>query len=224
MRQRTPTRWRSLSAAAIVAFVAIAALVAGCTSSPTAPTTWTVDRLREQILISNLNHPEFGAAGRLTRWRVPIPANTNGIARAELALSHYEQWTNGAVRFTRVGQAPLNGITFIEGGGGGSDSSSVCGSVNEPGTFTYRWDESRAIVGAYAIHLGTEGCDDATAGTYASAVAEHLLGHVLGVADHFDGFQNRTGLDDPRLLGVIYNLYANAVGATGSELTIWGVR
>jgi hypothetical protein len=26
------------------------------------------------------------------------------------------------------------------------------------------------------------------------------------------------------LLGVVYSLYANAVGATANELTVWGVR
>ena len=31
-------------------------------------------------------------------------------------------------------------------------------------------------------------------------------------------------LDDPRLLGVIVNLYSNPVGAAANELTIWGVR
>lgn len=195
---------------------------AGCTSTPTAPSTWSPDRLREQILISNLNNLQFGSSGRLTRWRVPIEANTNGIGRAETALAHYEQWTGGVVRFTRVGQAPLNGITFREGGAGGSDVSDACGSVGQP--FTYAWDASRAITGAYVIHLGADTCDDETAGAYPSAVAEHLIGHVLGVADHFDGYQHRTGLDDPRLLGVIYNLYANPLGATASELTVWGVR
>jgi hypothetical protein len=56
------------------------------------------------------------------------------------------------------------------------------------------------------------------------SVAERQLAHALGVIDHFDGFQHRTGLDDPRLASVVYNLYANPVGAATSELTIWGAR
>lgn len=203
------------------------ALVAGCDASPTAPTSWSEGRLREQMIISNLNSVVFGSAGRLTRWRVPIPANTNGIARAEAALSHYEAWTGGVVRFQRVNQNPANGLIFLEGGAGGSEATDSCGSFGDidPATggsrATLQYDAARAIVGSYTVHLGADRCDDRTAGAYPSAVAEHLVAHALGVIDHFDGFQHRTGLDDPRLLAVVYNLYANAPGASANELTIW---
>src|SRR5919106_1648812 len=99
----------------------LSALGMACTSTPTAPTTWSTDRLREQMLISNLNNVIFGSSGRLTRWRVPIAVNTNGLARAETALRHYEEWTSGVIRFTRVNQAPAHGLTFIEGGGSGPE-------------------------------------------------------------------------------------------------------
>lgn len=212
------------------AFVLLSALSVACTATPTSPTTWSPDRLREQLLISNLNTPIFGSAGRLTRWRVPIQVNTNGIARAEDALAHFEQWTSGTIRFTRVTQSPSQGLTFLEGGSGGSESSDACGSVANlppiPGnaTLVFQWDASRAITGAYAIHLGAGACNDAIEGPYPSSVAEHQLAHALGVIDHFDGFQHRGGIDDPRLLAVVYHLYANPIGATVNELTIWGVR
>jgi hypothetical protein len=202
-------------------------LVAACTSTPTAPTHWPTDRLREQLLISNLNTAIFGSVGRLTRWRVPIPVSTNGIARAETALAHVEQWTGGVVRFTRVGQSPAHGITFVEGGAGGPESTDSCGSLGDAQpvagapTLVFQVDQSRAIFGSYTIHLGADECNDETAGAYPSAVAEHQLAHALGVIDHFDGFQHRTGLDDPRLLAVVYNLYTNPVGATANELAIW---
>jgi hypothetical protein len=204
--------------------------LAACTTTPTSPTSWSTDRLREQLLMSNVNSALFGSSGRLTRWRVPIPVNTNGIARAETALAHFEQWTSGTVRFTRVGQAPANGLTFVEGGAGGPESTESCGSLGDVQSvarnprLAFQWDSSRAITGAYTIHLGAERCDDAFAGPYPSSVAEHQLAHALGVIDHFDGFQHRGGLDDPRLLGVVYNLYANPVGASANELTIWGIR
>jgi hypothetical protein len=212
------------------AFLIVAALGVACTSTPTAPTTWSTDRLREQLLISNLNSSIFGSAGRITRWRVPIQVNTNGITRVETALSHYEQWTSGAVRFTRVSQAPAQGLTFIEGGAGGPESTESCGSLGDvtpvagQPTLVFQWDASRAITGAYTIHLGADQCNDEIEGPYPSSVAEHQLAHALGVIDHFDGFQHRGGLDDPRLLSVIVNLYSNAVGATAGELAIWGVR
>jgi hypothetical protein len=207
-----------------------ATLAFACTATPTAPTTWSTDRLREQLLISNLNNSIFGSSGRLTRWRVPIAVNTNGLARVETALQHFEQWTSGAVRFTRVGQAPAHGLTFVEGGALGPESAASCGSLGDvtpvegQPTLVFQWDATRAITGAYTIHLGAEGCNDETDGPYPSSVAEHQLAHALGVIDHFDGFQNRGGLDDPRLLGLIHNLYANPPGATAGELTIWGVR
>jgi hypothetical protein len=213
-------------------FRIVAAALAGsfalaCTSSPTAPTTWSSTRLREQLLLSNLNAAIFGSTGRLTRWRVPIPVSTNGIARAETALAHYEQWTGGAVQFTRVSQSPAHGLTFIEGGAGGRESTDSCGSLGDVQpvvggpTLVFQVDQTRAIIGSYTIHLGADECNDATAGAYPSAVAEHQLAHALGVIDHFDGFQHRTGLDDPRLLGVVYNLYTNSVGASANDLTIW---
>ena len=213
----------------MITAVIVATLLTSCAESPTAPTTWTTDQVREHLLISNLNNTVFGSAGRITRWRSPIPVNTGGLARVETALSHYEQWTSGIIRFTRVTQAPANGLTFVAGGAGGDEVTAACGRVSEaqPGgtpTAPFVWDSTRAITGAYTIFLGADECDDETAGSYPSAVAEHLLAHALGVINHFDGFQHRTGLDDPRLLAVIYNLYANPVGASASELTVWGAR
>lgn len=217
---------RDLSLRGVATALAVALLVA-CTSTPTAPTNWSQNRLREQLLISNLNSAIFGSAGRLTRWRVPIAVSTNGIARAETALTHFEQWTGGAVRFTRVGQSPLNGIAFVEGGAGGPESTGSCGSLGDvqpvagAPTVVFQFDQTGGIFGSYTIHLGAERCNDETAGSYPSSVAEHQLAHALGVIDHFDGFQHRTGLDDPRLLAVVYNLYANPIGASANELTIW---
>jgi hypothetical protein len=215
---------KSLLTASLIAV----ALLTACADSPTAPTTWAPDRVREQLVVSNLNSEVFGSPARTTRWRTPIPVSTGGIAAVETALSHYEQWTSGVVQFTRVSQPPVNGITFVDGGG--PQAEAACGTIGEvvsptaPPGAVFEWDASRAIIGSYTIHLGTDDCDDETAGAYPSAVAEHLLAHALGVIEHFDGFQNRMGLDDPRLLGVIYNLYGNPVGVSANDLTVWGVR
>jgi hypothetical protein len=217
---------RAFSVAALTLTIG---LLAGCEASPTAPTTWSSDRLREQLLFSNLNHTVFGSPGRITRWRSPIAVSTGGLARVEAALAHYEEWTGGVVRFVRVTEPPVNGLIFVEGGAGGDEATAACGRVGEaqPGgtvVAPFVWDASRAIIGSYTIFLGADECDDETAGSYPSAVAEHLLAHALGVISHFDGFQHRTGLDDPRLLAFITNLYANPVGTSVAELTVWGVR
>ena len=211
--------------------IAVAVLAVACAKTPTAPTSWSNDRLREQMVLSNLNNAVLGASGRVTRWRSPIEVNTNGIERAETALQHFEQWTSGLVRFTRVAGTPASGLVFVEGGAGGPEATSACGSVvsdppppNPEANIVFRWDATRAIIGSYIIHLGASQCTDADAAPYPSSVAEHQLAHALGVIDHFDGFQDRGGIDDPRLLGVVYNLYANPLGATQSELSIWSVR
>jgi hypothetical protein len=213
----------------LTAILIAVVLLTACADTPTAPTTWAPDRVREQLFISNLNSGVFGSPARTTRWRTPIPVSTSGLAAVEMALSHYEQWTSGVLRFTRVSQPPANGITFVDGGAV-PQASHACGSIGEvqsptaPTGAVFEWDATGAIIGSYTIHLGTDDCDDETAGNYPSAVAEHLLAHALGVIEHFDGFQNRLGLDDPRLLAVVYNLYANPVGVSANDLTVWGVR
>src|SRR5687768_4243930 len=100
---------------AITACLCSAITVAGCTETPTAPSVWTPDNVREQLLLTNLNHATAGARGRLTRWRVPIEVNTNGIARADEAVRRVEQWSGGVIRFTRVSGNPASGLVFAEG-------------------------------------------------------------------------------------------------------------
>jgi hypothetical protein len=213
-----------------VSLALLAVFAAGCNGSPTEPSSWSFDRVREQLLISNLNASVFGQPGRTTRWRTPIAVSTNGIARAEEALDHYERWTSGVVQFARVTGIPANGIVFVEGGAVAPDTTAACGSLTDAPppsittALTFRWDAARAITGVYYLHLGSDNCDDAEEGDYPSEVAEHQLAHALGVIDHFVGFNDTSGLADPRLLAVVFNLYANPVGSTAGELTIWGSR
>lgn len=214
----------------VIATLAAVVFLVGCNQTPTAPTAWSLDRTREQLIISNLNSATLGQSGRLTRWRVPIEVNTSGIARAEEALTHYERWTSNMVRFTRTTAVPANGIVFVEGGAVAPEEGGSCGNITDvpppvsSQAITFRWDTSRAITGTYFIHLGSDRCNDAVEGRYPSAVAEHQLAHALGVIEHFDGFNGNIGLDDSRLLAVVYNLYANPLGALATDLTIWGNR
>jgi len=212
---------------AIAACVSTALALAGCTETPTSPSVWTPDNVREQVLATNLNHATAGARGRLTRWRVPIDVNTNGIARADDAVRRVQEWSGGVIRFTRVTGVPVNGLVFVEGGATSQDSTSGCVNLDDApvdapsGTLTLRWDASSAIVGRYTIRLGSEQCDDGREGEYESAYAEHILGHALGIFDHFLGFTGVEGFTDAHALSVLYNLYANPVGATPQNLVIW---
>lgn len=196
----------------------------GCSDTPTAPSVWLPTDVRNQLLATNLNHATAGSRGRLTRWRVPIAVNTNNIQRAADAVGHFEQWSGGVIRFTRVAATPANGLEFVEGGA--RDVERGCVNVtNLPAidatTFAPRWDASSALEGAYTIHLGSDQCDDTTKGRYDSAYAEHILAHALGVFDHFDGFTGPEGMVDAHAFAVGYNLYANVVGAAAGDLVIW---
>jgi hypothetical protein len=201
-----------------------AALTLGCSDTPTAPSVWSPSNVRAQLVATNLNHATAGSRGRLTRWRVPIAVNTNGIQRAIDAVDHFEQWSGGAIRFARMTGTPANGLEFVEGGA--RDVESGCVNVTnlpqiDPTTFAPLWDASSALVGAYTIHLGSEQCDDMIKGRYDSAYAEHILAHALGVFDHFSGYTGPEGLVDAHAFAVVYNLYANPVGVTAGDLVIW---
>jgi hypothetical protein len=206
---------------ALVLPIVVAA--AACSSTPTAPTVWTPSEVREQLLAANLNSPMAGSRGRLTRWRVPIAVNTNGIRRADEALARIEGWSGGVIRFTRVSGTPADGLEFVEGGARDVDRGCV-DVVNrglEPRAFVPAWDGSSALVGAYTIHLGSARCDDATQGRYGTAYAEHIVGHALGIFDHFSGFTGAEGFVDAHGFAVLLNLYANPIGATAQDLVIW---
>jgi len=170
----------------------------------------------------------------LVRWEPPIEINTNGIARVEEALDRYEKLLGNVISFTRVSTIPENGIVFVEGGARNGDNSPGCGNVNNspdpdpivnytavevPGNMT-----PSKYSGVYYVHLGSSGCDDAKNsrdwGPYASAIAEHELGHALGINSHFEGFKNKEGIVHPNFFNVMYNLYANPIAATESEVSI----
>lgn len=206
---------------------AVAVVAAACTETPTTPSVWSEVEIRDQLVMANLNHPTTGARGRLTRWRVPIAVNTNNIARAELALQRVEQWSSGAIRFTRVGGTPANGLVFVEGGAAAADTSAGCSELSgqPPGvtgrSFALQWDAGSAIGGSYTLRLGSDRCDDARAGRYPSAYAEHVLTHALGIFEHFPGYTGPEGLVDAHAFAVLYNLYANPIGAAPQDLRMW---
>jgi hypothetical protein len=210
----------------LVAFL-VAVLMPACTATPLSPSVWSGTEIRAQLVATNLNHPTTGARGHLTRWRVPIEVNINGIARAAEAIRRVEQWSGGTIRFTSVPGVPAQGIVFVEGGATAQDSTAACVNLTDAppeapsGTLMLRWDASSAIVGAYTIRLGSDRCNDTREGDYESAYAEHILGHALGVFDHFVGFTGVEGLTDAHAFAVLVNLYANPIGATAGELQTW---
>jgi hypothetical protein len=208
--------------------VLVGALVLiACNETPTTPSVLTGEEIRQQLLTTNLDHPTNGGRGRLVRWRVPIAVNTNGIERAELAIQRYEEWSGGVIRFTRVSGVPVNGILVVEGGAKDADNTPGCVHVTDQpadadsNSLVISVDGSGAIIGSYTVHLGGTDCNDEKEGRYATAYAEHVLAHALGVFDHFVGFTGPEGLVDAHAFAVVYNLYANPIGATAQDLVIW---
>jgi hypothetical protein len=199
-------------------------------SSYTAPlttTSWTAQQIKTQVLAGY-------DSGAVVRWESPIEVSTNGIPRVEEALDRYEKLLGGIVFFDRVSHTPENGIVFVEGGARNGDNTPGCGNVNnsvDPSpTFQHITTQTPDNIipskysGLYYIHLGSTECDDEKNsidhGPYASAIAEHELGHALGVHSHFDGFEGEEGLIQPEFFNVIYNLYANPIGASENEVSI----
>jgi hypothetical protein len=199
-------------------------------SSYTAPlttTSWTAQQIKTQVLAGY-------DSGAVVRWESPIEVSTNGIPRVEEALDRYEKLLGGIVFFDRVSHTPENGIVFVEGGARNGDNTPGCGNVNnsvDPSpTFQQITTQTPDNIipskysGLYYIHLGSTECDDEKNsidhGPYASAIAEHELGHALGVHSHFDGFEGEEGLIQPEFFNVIYNLYANPIGASENEVSI----
>lgn len=207
----------------IFLFIGMAAL-SGCIIGPENGTSVLRERIRNRIITSNLNHPALGATGHLVRWNTPIKVNTNNIARADAAIDRYGRLTNGLIYFTKTTDTPTNGIVFIEGGSRNADGSPGCGNVTntpEPSVYvSYTFDNSYALNGLYYVHLGSTACGDAQEGNYPSAIAEHELGHVLGIMSHFSGFTGNEGLRNSNMFAVIYNMYSNPIGSKAEDLNI----
>jgi len=190
-------------------------------------TSWTAQAIKTQAMMGY-------DKSSLVRWESPIEVNTNGIARVEIALDRYETLLGGLVMFTRISTTPTNGIVFVEGDARKGDNTSGCGNVTNSSTpgpsVNYTAEQIPGNMtpskynGVYYIHLGSDSCDDAKnsteRGPYASAIAEHELGHVLGLHPHFDGFNGEEGLVHPNFFNVMYNLYANPIGSTEDEMAI----
>lgn len=187
------------------------------------PTAWSAAQIRQHVIDVNINAP-YQNPGHIARWNKPIEVNTNNIARVELALNRYEQLTGGLITFKRITGTPTNGMVFVEGVAVDSDGVSPgCGNVsNAPGGagVNYIFDASGVLAGLYYINLGSVACNDAAKGNYESAIAEHEMGHVLGVWGHFDGFTGGEGLMNPNYYNVVYNIYNNPIGTTASALNI----
>ncbi len=186
------------------------------------PTTWSAAQIRQQVIDVNINAPNQNP-GHIARWNTPIEVNTNNIARVEQALTRYEKLSGGLITFKRVTGTPTNGVVYVEGTSPDHNGAPGCGNVADfPGGsgVGFKFDSSGAMYGLYYINLGSPGCNDAQIGDYESAIAEHEMGHALGIWGHFDGYTGGEGLMNANFFNVSYNIYNNPIGTTAGALNI----
>jgi hypothetical protein len=187
----------------------------GAEPSPTATASKTPEVDTEDVLhwlcVSNVYDRGNPTPGKTVRFAIPVAIHPHGNAMVRTAIEHYISATSGAVTFKIVSADPPVGITVIDGDAVGSRQGEPgCGNVtsgSDP-TSGHRFliDPSGAFTSLVYVHLGSSACDDEAAGPKPETVAEHELGHALGVGEHFRGFTGDEGLS-PILAAVVTMLY-----------------
>jgi hypothetical protein len=187
----------------------------GAEPSPTKTATTTPDVDPEDVLgwlcASNVYDRGNPTPGKTVRFAVPVAIHPHGNAVVFTAIEHYETATGGAVRFTIVSADPPVGITVIDGDAVGSNRGEPgCGNVTSSSDPTsghrFHIDPLGVFNTLVYVHLGSSACDDEATGYRPESVAEHELGHALGVGEHFRGFTGDEGLS-ANLAAVVTMLY-----------------
>lgn len=168
-----------------------------------------------------VNHASNPLAGRLVRFKTPIQVNTAGIPAASAALRVIEAKTNHVVTFTEVNKDPESGIIFILGDAVRPDGTPGCGNVTSqpdprsgvrlPAAL------SGELTGRMVVHLGginSTGCKYSP-DRLPYPIAEHEMGHALGLGLHFTNFNGDEGFSD-ELAAVIQLIYAAPIGTPAS--------
>ncbi len=216
----------------VVAIFALLVLMPACNNSQAAVVTPTVERIRADIELTNLNtfnFPWLGwvAQGKLKRWDIeddgPIPVKLNNSALAESAVDAIEARL-GKVIFDRTSIADTpdelvsRGIIVSEGRTVDANGFLVgCGNVSKaPGLTAWPphfYDDMGRISTKLYVNLSSPKC----AATLDIAI--HEFGHALGMGKHFVGFGIGDAID-VNFWNVLYNLYANDIGTTKEDLLI----
>ncbi len=216
----------------VVVVFALLVLMPACNNSQAAVVTPTVERIRADIELTNLNtfnFPWLGwvAQGKLKRWDIegdgPIPVKLNNSALAESAVDAIEA-RFGKVIFDRTSIADTpdelvsRGIIVSEGRTVDANGFLVgCGNVSKaPGLTAWPphfYDDTGRISTKLYVNLSSPKC----AATLDIAI--HEFGHALGMGKHFVGFGIGDAID-VNFWNVLYNLYANDIGTTKEDLLI----
>lgn len=176
---------------------------------------WVAARACESLI----NHPSNPFAGRLVRFKTPIQVNTAGIPAATLALRKIDEKTDHAVTFIEVNQDPDIGIIFILGDAVSRDGAPGCGNVtSQPDPRSgvrLPASGSGELTGRMYVHLGginSSGCKYSP-DREPYPIAEHEMGHALGLGLHFTNFNGDEGFSD-ELAAVIKLIYSLPIGTS----------
>jgi hypothetical protein len=174
------------------------------------------------LCASNVYDRGNPAPGKTVRFAVPVAIHPHGNASVLTAIEHYQAATGGAVKFAVVSAHPPVGITIIDGDAVGSNQGEPgCGNVTSGPSPTsgHRFfiDPHGAFNTLVYVHLGSSACDDEAAGYRPESVAEHELGHALGVGEHFPGFTGDEGLS-ANLTAVVTMLYSLPPGTDMTDV------
>lgn len=185
----------------------------GGTYDPAAPSTASSLSKAELSDYISETRCSYDASPRLMRLESPLAIYAGGNAELETAIDRFRLLSGGLVDFVEVATPqeltayPL-GFAVSEGTATNGDGSPGCGSVTSATTGSVY---AGNFAGTVTIHLGSAACDDAAAGWFPSAVAEHELGHAVlrgGLSPHVGNFNGDEGLSGD-LLSIVLTTYAN---------------
>ncbi len=178
---------------------------------------WT----RRIVCESNVFYNQNPLHGKTVRFQTPIDINPNGIILVLDAIKNYEAMTSGAVTFRIVDSDPAVGITIVEGDALTRDGEPGCGHVTcarDPRSgFTLKVSDNGVINSLLYVHLGSSHCNYTLEGFQSQSIAEHELGHALGLGKHFAGFTGIEGIT-LELLVTVSALYRLPPGTDLSKI------
>jgi hypothetical protein len=215
----TPTR------VSVVAPMPLPVMVTAANFKPEAALMTYPAWTRRVVCESNAAYSQNPLPGKMIRFQTPIDINPNGLPQVLDAIKNYEAMTSGAVTFRIVNSDPTVGIVVVEGDALTRDGQPGCGHVThqrDPKSgFTFNVTNDGTINSRLYVHLGSSACNHTREGFQPQSIAEHELGHALGLGTHFAGFTGIEGLT-LELLVTVMALYRTSPGTDISQMCAAG--
>jgi hypothetical protein len=155
---------------------------------------WT----RKYLCESNAYYAGNPLPGKTIRFQTPIDVNPNKVPNVLEAIRNYEAMTGSLITFRIVDSDPQIGLVFVEGDALDRDGAPGCGhvtSTRDPHSgFAFSVASDGTVNSRLYIHLGSVACNPTLEGFQPYSIAEHELGHAMGLGTHFSGFTGIEGI------------------------------